>query len=92
MDRRSDEAKGIAYGLAAYVGWGFAPLYWPLLRPSSPYEVLSHRIIWSLVFLALLNSAMGTWAPVRMAWADVRRRRLLILAAFLITVNWGLYI
>ena len=92
MGLKSEEAKGIAYGLAAYVGWGFAPLYWPLLQPSTPYEVLSHRIIWSLVFLALLNSAMMTWAPVRAAWADPRKRRLLMLASFLITVNWGLYI
>lgn len=92
MSRRSEETKGIIYGLAAYVGWGFAPLYWPLLQPSSPYEVLSHRIIWSLVFLALLNSAMRTWGPVRAAWADARKRSLLMVASALITVNWGLYI
>ena len=92
MAIRSEEGKGIAYGLAAYVAWGFAPLYWPLLSPSSPYEVLSHRIIWSLVFLALVNSAMRTWGPVRAALADRRTRNLLVLASFLITVNWGLYI
>lgn len=92
MAARSEETKGIIYGLAAYVGWGFAPLYWPLLQPSSPYEVLAHRIIWSLVFLVLLNAAMGTWGPVRTALRDSRKRRLLVLAAALITVNWGLYI
>ena len=92
VTRRSEETKGILYGLAAYIGWGFAPLYWPLLQPSSPYEVLSHRIIWSLVFLALLNSAMRTWEPVKAAWRNPRQRKLLAIAAALITVNWGLYI
>lgn len=92
MSRGSEETKGIIYGLAAYVGWGFAPLYWPLLQPSTPYEVLSHRIIWCLAFLALLNSAMNTWEPVRVAWADVHKRKLLMLASLLITMNWGLYI
>ena len=92
MAARSEETKGIMYGLAAYIGWGFAPLYWPLLQPSSPYEVLAHRIIWSLVFLVLVNAAMGTWRPVMAALRDARKRRLLIVAAVLITVNWGLYI
>jgi len=92
MAARSEETKGIMYGLAAYIGWGFAPLYWPLLQPSSPYEVLAHRIIWSLVFLVLVNAAMGTWRPVMAALRDARKRRLLIVAAALITVNWGLYI
>lgn len=92
MAKRGEQTKGILYGLAAYVGWGFAPLYWPLLQPSSPYEVLAHRIIWSLVFLVLLNAAMGTWAPVRAAWTNPRTRLLLVVASALITVNWGLYI
>jgi len=92
MHERSEEAKGFVYGLAAYLGWGFAPLYWPLLQPSSPYEVLAHRVVWSVVFLIALNTAMRAWTPVRTAWMDPRSRRLLIGAAALITINWGLYI
>lgn len=92
MRERSEETKGFFYGLAAYLGWGFAPIYWPLLQPSTPYEVLAHRVVWSVVFLVILNSLMRTWAPVRAAWADPRKRRLLAGAAVLITVNWGLYI
>ena len=92
MSERSEETKGFIYGLASYLGWGFAPLYWPLLQPSSPYEVLAHRIVWSVVFLLLLNTAMRAWAPVRRAWANIRTRRMLSIAAVLITINWGLYI
>lgn len=92
MRERSEETKGFVYGLAAYIGWGFAPLYWPLLQPSTPYEVLAHRVVWSVVFLILLNTAMRAWTPVRTAWMNPRSRRLLIGAAGLITVNWGLYI
>lgn len=92
MAQRSEEAKGFAYGLAAYLGWGFAPVYWPLLQPSTPYEVLAHRVVWSVVFLAGLNTVMRNWAPVRAAWAQPRTRGLLCLAALLVTINWGLYI
>lgn len=92
MRERSEETKGFVYGLAAYIGWGFAPLYWPLLQPSSPYEVLAHRVVWSVIFLLGLNTAMHNWAPVRAAWSNPRTRRMLCLAALLITINWGLYI
>lgn len=92
MRERSEETKGFIYGLAAYLGWGFAPLYWPLLQPSTPYEVLAHRIVWSVVFLVLLNTLMHAWQPVRAAWANPRSRRLLIAASALISINWGLYI
>ena len=56
------------------------------------YEVLAHRIIWSLVFMAIINSAMRLWRPVLAALRDRRVRRLLVVASVLITVNWGLYI
>lgn len=92
MAQRSEEAKGFVYGLAAYLGWGFAPLYWPLLQPSTPYEVLAHRVVWSVVFLFGLNATMRNWGPVRTAWADRRSRLMLCLASALITINWGLYI
>lgn len=92
MAPRSEETKGFLYGLAAYLGWGFAPIYWPLLQPSSPYEVLAHRVVWSVLFLVLLNTLMRNWAPVRSAWAHPRTRGLLALAALLVTINWGLYI
>ena len=48
----ADNRRGIAYGVAAYLLWGLFPLYWPLLEPASPVEILAHRIVWSLVFVA----------------------------------------
>lgn len=92
MQRRSAESNGLLLGLGAYGIWGFFPLYFPLLAPSSATEVLAHRIVWSFVFMIAVNSAFRLWAPVRDAIATPRIRRLLFLAAVLITVNWGVYI
>jgi chloramphenicol-sensitive protein RarD len=81
---------GFAAGLAAYALWGLFPLYWPLLEPARPLEILAHRIVWSALF------AVGVLAlGVRFAWLrELGRRRagLLALAAVLVTVNWGTYI
>jgi chloramphenicol-sensitive protein RarD len=84
--------KGYLFGIAAYVSWGFFPLYFKVLRPSGPIEILAHRVIWSAVFIALLLTAVRAW---RRIGALLRRPRTLAvvgLAAVLIAVNWATYI
>ena len=88
----SDERRGYVYGLIAYALWGFFPIYFKLLKPSPPLEILAHRVIWSVVVISLLLSAMRNW---RFLGRLVRDRRLLggvTLAAVFIGVNWGTYI
>jgi chloramphenicol-sensitive protein RarD len=84
--------RGYLYGLAAYLMWGVFPLYFKLLQPSSPLEILAHRVIWSVLFVSVLLAAMRNW---RFLPRLVRDRRLLVgvvLAAVLIGVNWATYI
>lgn len=88
----SDERRGYLYGFLAYMLWGFFPLYFRLLEPSPPLEILAHRVIWSVVFISLLLAATRNWRFVRRL---VRDRRLLLgvtLAGLLIGVNWATYI
>jgi chloramphenicol-sensitive protein RarD len=88
----SEERRGYLYGLVAYALWGFFPIYFKLLRPAGPLEILAHRVIWSVVFISLLLTTMRNW---RFLGRIVRNPRLLAgiaLAAVLIAVNWGTYI
>ena len=82
--------SGLLAGVAAYVLWGLFPLYWPLLEPAAPVEILAHRIAWSLVFLAGLLALTSGFRWLRAL--DRRRIGLLSIAAVLITVNWGVFI
>ncbi|MCW2665088.1 MAG: Protein rarD [Frankiales bacterium] len=84
--------RGTAYAAAAYLLWGLFPLYWPLLDPASAVEVLAHRIVWSLVVVAVLLQVTRRWAQLRAAVADRRRLLRLSLAAVAIALNWGVYI
>ena len=68
------------------------PLYWPLLEPAGAVEILAHRIVWSLVTMAVLVVALGRLRAVRRMLGSGRTVRLLTLAACLITVNWVVYI
>jgi chloramphenicol-sensitive protein RarD len=83
---------GVLFGIGAYGLWGVFPLYFPLLDPASPMEILAHRIAWSLVVvLGVLAARRRLWALAEVA----RERRTLALlsgAAVLIAVNWGTYI
>jgi chloramphenicol-sensitive protein RarD len=84
--------RGYLFGLAAYGLWGLFPLYWKLLRPAGPVEILAHRIIWSVAFVAAILIAVRRWRPLA---ALARRPRTLAgigLAAVLVGVNWGTYI
>ena len=86
----SSERAGLLAGLTAYLLWGLFPLYWPLLEPAVPVEILAHRVVWSLAFLGIVLAATAGFGWLR----ELGRRRaaLLALAAALITVNWGVFI
>ncbi|MGN9774712.1 EamA family transporter RarD [Micromonospora sp. H33] len=83
---------GYLYGIGAYLLWGFFPLYLKLLQPAGPLEILAHRIVWSVVFVALVLAALRNVGFLR---ALLRRPRALAgvgVAAALIALNWGTYI
>lgn len=82
--------SGIACGIGAYALWGLMPLYLKLLSSAGEIEILAHRIVWSLVVVAIIVMATRTTRPFRAL--DRRAYLLLALAAALITVNWGTYI
>lgn len=89
---RSTSRDGIAFGVAAYLCWGFFPLYWPLLEPAGALEVLAHRFVWSMVFVLIVITIMGRW---RHFAAIARNRRLMLIltgAAVTIALNWGGFI
>ncbi|TYB49933.1 EamA family transporter RarD [Actinomadura chibensis] len=78
------------YGIAAYALWGLFPLYWPLLEPAGAVEILAHRIMWSLVAVAVVLAVGRNRGWLRtLTW---RRAVLLALAAAVVSVNWGTYI
>ena len=68
------------------------PLYWPLLEPANPLEIVSHRAVWTLVFclivLAITHALKSTLATFRRPKVAAK----LFLASVLISINWLIYI
>lgn len=89
---QNGKSGGILLGLAAYAIWGVMPLYFKLLGRISSAEIVAHRIIWSVLFLALLVSLWRRWPAIRAAATTGRVLITLVVTAMLIAVNWLVYI
>jgi chloramphenicol-sensitive protein RarD len=83
---------GLALGLGAYLLWGVLPLYFKAIDHVGALEIVAHRIIWSLFFLAALATWWKSWPAIRTAVATPRVLMTLALTAALIGVNWLVYI
>ena len=60
----SQHRRGYLFGIGAYVSWGFFPLYFKLLRPAGPLEILAHRVVWSALFVAVLLTLARNWRRI----------------------------
>jgi chloramphenicol-sensitive protein RarD len=82
--------SGFWRGVAAYGIWGLFPLYWKLVEQVPALQIISHRIVWSFVTLAIVAAARF----VREIASQLDRRTLAIyvIAAVLISINWFLYV
>lgn len=83
---------GLILGLTAYLCWGVMPLYFKAIDHVGAPEILAHRILWSVLFLAGLASLWKRWSAIRTAFASPRVLMLLVATAALIAVNWLVYI
>jgi chloramphenicol-sensitive protein RarD len=86
------EKLGLVYGVSAYVLWGMFPLYWPLLEPANPLEIVSHRAVWTMVFciivLSLTKALKSTLATFKRPRVAIK----LFTTTILISINWLIYI
>ncbi|BDH08446.1 EamA family transporter RarD [Streptomyces seoulensis] len=89
---KGEHRIGLLNGIAAYGMWGLVPLFWPLLKPAGAMEILAHRMVWSLVFVAVALLVVRRWAWAGELLRQPRRLGLIAVAAAVITVNWGVYI
>ena len=92
MKQDQSRRAGLLFGVGAYLLWGVLPLYFKLLAGVSPTEIVAHRIVWSLVFLALLATLWRRWPAIRAAATTKRVMMTLTVTALLIAVNWLIYI
>jgi chloramphenicol-sensitive protein RarD len=88
----SQTTQGLLYGFLAYSMWGIFPLFFHLFREISSTEVLLHRVIWSFVFVLLILLVKGWHRRLLEAIRKPALIRGLVFSAFLVSLNWLIYI
>jgi chloramphenicol-sensitive protein RarD len=84
--------SGVLYAALAYTAWGLLPIFFKQLMAVNPFEVVMHRMVWSVVFLLCVLAVLRRWA-----WLRGVARQPRVLAAFgasalLLSVNWSVYV
>ena len=84
--------SGLISAVTAYVLWGTLPLYFLLVAPTGPFELVALRVVFSLVFCALLLTVTRAWKPFITLLTTPRISLTMALAGALIFVNWQTYV
>ena len=72
--------------------WGLFPLYWPLLEPSNPLEIVSHRAVWTLVFCLIVLALSKQLHSTLKVMKNPKTMAALLLSTVLVSINWITYI
>lgn len=91
-DPHAQRRAGLLASFAAYGLWGLLPLYLKLLPGVSPIEVVAHRVLWSVLFLAVVLAGYRLYPAL---WQALRQPRIvgaLLASAVLIAINWLIYV
>ncbi|MGR5359083.1 EamA family transporter RarD [Vibrio chagasii] len=84
--------QGILLAVGAYTMWGIAPIYFKSLSEVSPFEILSHRVVWSFFLLAFLLHVSRSWRKVRDTLTSKPKMLYLVATSILVGANWLIFI
>jgi chloramphenicol-sensitive protein RarD len=87
-----DSKAGFFYAGGAYLIWSVLPLYMKLMDHIPAWEIVPHRIIWSLLLAGLVIWWHGLGGDIKAAISNPRMLGLAFVTAALVTVNWGVYV
>jgi chloramphenicol-sensitive protein RarD len=83
---------GVFYAGLAYVLWGLFPIFFKQLSHVNAFEVVMHRMLWSLVFLMAVLAVLKRWAWLRELLSQPRVLLAFAASALLLSANWSVYV
>ena len=84
--------KGLIQAVGAYTIWGISPVFWKGLSEISATYSLAHRMFWTFVVMALLQTLRHSWPRFREQNLSKRSRIIAIISALLIGTNWLVWV
>jgi chloramphenicol-sensitive protein RarD len=87
-----DTKAGFLFAGGAYFIWGFLPLFMKMLSHIPAWEVVPHRILWSVPIAGAVVLWSGQWRDVMRAISNPRMLGMAIVTSVIIAINWGIYV
>jgi chloramphenicol-sensitive protein RarD len=87
-----EKAKGIGYGLSAYLIWGSFPVVIALLSFADPFEIVVWRVIFGFAFGLAVILITRKFAEYLAVFRQPKQLAWITLAAVVIYVNWQVYV
>lgn len=84
--------KGVLYAIVAYLAWGMLPLYWKVFQTMGAWEILAHRILWSMLFVLLVIVITKRWRKMWGAVSGAKLMGAMLFCSMMISANWLIYI
>lgn len=84
--------RGVVAATSAFVMWGLLPIYWKQLDEVPAYEILCHRMVWSLVITLGLLALMGNLGRLTTLLRQKKQCLYFLLTASILALNWFVYI
>ncbi len=84
--------RGVIAAASAFTLWGVFPLYLRLLQQVPSLEILSHRVLWSVVLLMSLLAMRRQWDWLALVRAQPRIIFTFATSALMVATNWVVYI
>jgi chloramphenicol-sensitive protein RarD len=87
-----ETVAGVLYAGSAFLIWGLSPVYWKAMQSVPALEIVTHRVVWSFLFLMGLTLVQHRWGEFRDVLQTPRTLLILTLTTLLVSCNWLLYI
>ncbi|MFY8300781.1 EamA family transporter RarD [Pseudoalteromonas sp. SS15] len=84
--------QGYLYAVLAFLMWGMAPIYFKQIESIAALEILTHRVIWSVLFLILIVFAAKQWHQIQHVIKKPKLLGMLCISSTLLGFNWVLFI
>ncbi len=88
----NNEKKGTIYAILAFTFWGLVPIYFKLVSHVDAFEVLIHRVLWSVVFLTILLFITKSFNNLVIILQNSKKLKILFISAILVSINWLTFI
>jgi len=92
QEEKGARYSGVLAASVAFVIWGVLPIYWKLLQGIPAYEILCHRMSWSVLVTFGLILILGKKRSLWQALKNPRTVVIFTLIALLLACNWLIYI